>query len=107
MVSKSWQNTVIGMVNFLKFSALVACQKDLETVKTQIGQSDQGLPCLLFQQAFCEFQNFCIKGTSCPLGLEFRSYFNFFLGGGGGVGEGSHIYSIFDETTDMNSQCLF
>ena len=49
-------------VNVLKFETLVACQKAYRrTVQTQIRlllkkQSDQGHPCLLFWQAFCEFQ---------------------------------------------------
>ena len=52
--------TCTYMVNFLQFQTLVACSAG-QTEQTQIRQllkklSDQGLPCLLFWQAFCEFQ---------------------------------------------------
>ena len=59
--SKRTHKDNLFTVNVLKFRTLVACQKGFkQTWQTRIRllqkQSDQGLPCLLFWQAFCEFQ---------------------------------------------------
>ena len=44
-------------VNVLKLRTLVACKKKpRQTGETQKKLSDQGLSCLLFRQAFCDFQ---------------------------------------------------
>ena len=49
------------MVDVLKFQTLVACQKVIDKQHRPrsdcflVKQSDQGLPCLLFSHAFCEF----------------------------------------------------
>ena len=55
------ESVPMSTVNVLKFQTLAAGQKGLETVQTQIRlllkkQSDQGLPCLLFWEAFCYSQ---------------------------------------------------
>ena len=52
----------LDMLVVMKFQTLVAS----ETAQTQTWlllkkQSDKGLPCLLFEQAFCEFQPWLTK----------------------------------------------
>ena len=49
---------IINMVNVLKFRKLVAWQIGIDKQSRPMKmQSDQGLPCLLFRRAFCDFHS--------------------------------------------------
>ena len=92
------KETFIVFSNY-KINVLSCQQKRYrQTVQTQIRlllqkQSDQGLPCLLFRQAFCEISPDMqtekvyeiLEHLPKAILLHVKFHFYFFLGGGGGL----------------------